>query len=110
MTLQPLERFPLDAAILFSDILTIPDAMAGLDFQVGEGPKFAHPVRTEADVAKLAVPDIEETLGYVTGAVREIRRALTDSRQRVPLIGFRAARGRSRATWSKAAGRTISAR
>ncbi|MBZ4242141.1 uroporphyrinogen decarboxylase, partial [Mycobacterium tuberculosis] len=51
VTLQPLERFPLDAAILFSDILTIPDAMGlGLDFQVGEGPKFAHPVRTEADV------------------------------------------------------------
>nr|WP_230940129.1 uroporphyrinogen decarboxylase [Burkholderia pseudomultivorans] len=91
VTLQPLERFPLDAAILFSDILTIPDAMGlGLDFQVGEGPKFAHPVRTEADVAKLAVPDIEATLGYVTGAVREIRRALTDGqgRQRVPLIGF----------------------
>jgi len=91
VTLQPLDRFPLDAAILFSDILTIPDAMGlGLDFQAGEGPKFAHPVRTEADVAKLAVPDIDETLGYVTGAVREIRRALTDGqgRQRVPLIGF----------------------
>jgi uroporphyrinogen decarboxylase len=91
VTLQPLERFPLDAAILFSDILTIPDAMGlGLSFQQGEGPKFAHPVRTEADVAKLAVPDIGATLGYVTDAVREIRRALTDAqgRQRVPLIGF----------------------
>jgi uroporphyrinogen decarboxylase len=91
VTLQPLERFPLDAAILFSDILTIPDAMGlGLDFQAGEGPKFAHPVRTEADVAKLAVPDIDATLGYVTDAVREIRRALIDGqgRQRVPLIGF----------------------
>lgn len=91
VTLQPLERFPLDAAILFSDILTIPDAMGlGLDFAAGEGPKFAHPVRTEADVAKLAVPDIGATLGYVTDAVREIRRALTDGegRQRVPLIGF----------------------
>lgn len=91
VTLQPLDRFPLDAAILFSDILTIPDAMGlGLDFQAGEGPKFAHPVRTEADVAKLAVPDIGATLGYVTDAVREIRRALTDGqgRQRVPLIGF----------------------
>ncbi len=91
VTLQPLERYPLDAAILFSDILTIPDAMGlGLDFLAGEGPKFAHPVRTEADVARLAVPDIESTLGYVTAAVREIRRALTDGqgRQRVPLIGF----------------------
>jgi uroporphyrinogen decarboxylase len=91
VTLQPLERYPLDAAILFSDILTIPDAMGlGLSFQAGEGPKFAHPVRTEADVARLAVPDIDATLGYVTDAVRAIRRALTDGegRQRVPLIGF----------------------
>ncbi len=91
VTLQPLERYALDAAILFSDILTIPDAMGlGLDFAAGEGPKFARPVRTEADVAKLAVPDIGATLGYVTDAVREIRRALTDGqdRQRVPLIGF----------------------
>ncbi|WP_206999964.1 uroporphyrinogen decarboxylase [Trinickia mobilis] len=91
VTLQPLERYPLDAAILFSDILTIPDAMGlGLDFAAGEGPKFARPVRTEADIAKLAVPDIEATLSYVTDAVREIRRALTDAegRQRVPLIGF----------------------
>lgn len=91
VTLQPLERYPLDAAILFSDILTIPDAMGlGLSFQAGEGPKFAHPVRSEEDVAKLAVPDIGATLGYVTDAVREIRRALTDAqgRQRVPLIGF----------------------
>lgn len=91
VTLQPLERYPLDAAILFSDILTVPDAMGlGLEFVTGEGPQFAHPVRSEADVAKLAVPDIEATLGYVTDAVREIRRALTDGqgRQRVPLIGF----------------------
>ncbi|KAF1014365.1 MAG: uroporphyrinogen decarboxylase [Burkholderia sp.] len=91
VTLQPLERYPLDAAILFSDILTIPDAMGlGLEFQVGEGPKFANPVRTEADVTRLAVPDIAATLGYVTDAVREIRRALTDAQgcQRVPLIGF----------------------
>jgi uroporphyrinogen decarboxylase len=91
VTLQPLERYPLDAAILFSDILTIPDAMGlGLEFVAGEGPQFARPVRTEADVARLAVPDIEAALGYVTGAVREIRRALTDAqgRQRVPLIGF----------------------
>nr|WP_241018310.1 uroporphyrinogen decarboxylase [Paraburkholderia sp. Tr-20389] len=91
VTLQPLERYPLDAAILFSDILTIPDAMGlGLDFQVGEGPKFARPVRTEDDVARLAVPDIDATLRYVTDAVRQIRTALTDAqgRQRVPLIGF----------------------
>jgi uroporphyrinogen decarboxylase len=91
VTLQPLERYPLDAAILFSDILTVPDAMGlGLSFAAGEGPRFARPVRNEADVAKLAVPDIGATLGYVTDAVREIRRALTDGqgRQRVPLIGF----------------------
>nr|WP_217283282.1 uroporphyrinogen decarboxylase [Paraburkholderia sp. NMBU_R16] len=91
VTLQPLERYPLDAAILFSDILTVPDAMGlGLSFAAGEGPRFARPVRDEADVARLTVPDIEATLGYVTDAVREIRRALTDAqgRQRVPLIGF----------------------
>lgn len=91
VTLQPLDRYPLDAAILFSDILTVPDAMGlGLDFAVGEGPKFARPVRTEEDVAKLAVPDIDSTLRYVTDAVRQIRRALIDAhgRQRVPLIGF----------------------
>src|SRR5580698_8405891 len=91
VTLQPLDRYPLDAAILFSDILTVPDAMGlGLEFVAGEGPKFAHPVRTEADVARLAVPDIDATLRYVADAVREIRKALTDAqgRQRVPLIGF----------------------
>jgi uroporphyrinogen decarboxylase len=91
VTLQPLERYPLDAAILFSDILTVPDAMGlGLEFVAGEGPKFARPVRTEADVARLAVPDIDATLRYVADAVREIRKALTDAqgRQRVPLIGF----------------------
>ncbi|MGF7190174.1 uroporphyrinogen decarboxylase [Robbsia andropogonis] len=91
VTLQPLERYPLDAAILFSDILTIPDAMGlGLAFTQGEGPQFARPVRTEADVAALYVPDIDETLGYVTGAVSSIRKALVDGqgRQRVPLIGF----------------------
>ncbi|MGI4813342.1 MAG: uroporphyrinogen decarboxylase [Janthinobacterium lividum] len=91
VTLQPLERFPLDAAILFSDILTIPDAMGlGLSFVEGEGPRFARPIRDESDVAKLRVPDIGETLGYVTAAVSEIRRALTrgDGVQRVPLIGF----------------------
>ncbi len=86
VTLQPLERFPLDAAILFSDILTIPDAMGlGLHFVEGEGPKFAHPLRSAADIARLGVPDPEGELRYVTDAVRLIRRELHD---RVPLIGF----------------------
>ena len=86
VTLQPLDRFPLDAAILFSDILTVPDAMGlGLYFAEGEGPKFERPVRAEADVAKLAVPDPGAELKYVTDAVAEIRRALAG---RVPLIGF----------------------
>lgn len=86
VTLQPLERFELDAAILFSDILTIPDAMGlGLYFETGEGPKFHKPVRTEADVAALPVPDPEADLGYVMSAVRTIRSALAG---RVPLIGF----------------------
>lgn len=91
VTLQPLERYPLDCAILFSDILTVPDAMGlELSFAAGEGPRFAHPVRTEDDVARLRVPDVEGTLGYVLDAVKSIRRALTDGqgRQRVPLIGF----------------------
>ena len=86
VTLQPLERFPLDAAILFSDILTVPDAMGlGLYFVEGEGPKFERTVRDEAAVAKLAVPDVGSTLRYVTDAVTRIRRALDG---RVPLIGF----------------------
>jgi uroporphyrinogen decarboxylase len=85
VTLQPLERFPIDAAILFSDILTIPDAMGlGLSFALGEGPKFAHNVRDEAAVAKLAVPDMDK-LRYVFDAVTSIRKALNG---RVPLIGF----------------------
>jgi uroporphyrinogen decarboxylase len=85
VTLQPLDRYPLDAAILFSDILTVPDAMGlGLDFAAGEGPRFAHPVRDEQAVARLAVPDMEQ-LRYVFDAVRSIRRALHG---RVPLIGF----------------------
>ena len=86
VTLQPLARFPLDAAILFSDILTIPDAM-GLELSVheGEGPKLAHPVRSLSDIEKLAVPDPETELRYVMDAVRLIRRELND---RVPLIGF----------------------
>lgn len=86
VTLQPLDRYPLDAAILFSDILTIPDAMGlGLYFTEGEGPRFKKPVRTAADVAALAVPDPEIELRYVMDAVRVIRRALHG---RVPLIGF----------------------
>jgi uroporphyrinogen decarboxylase len=85
VTLQPLERFPLDAAILFSDILTVPDAMGlGLRFTAGEGPSFERPVRDEAAVAALQVPDMER-LRYVFDAVASIRRALHG---RVPLIGF----------------------
>jgi len=86
VTLQPLDRFELDAAILFSDILTVPDAMGlGLYFVEGEGPKFERPVRSAADVARLAVPDIGTELRYVTDAVSLIRRELDG---RVPLIGF----------------------
>jgi len=86
VTLQPLARFDLDAAILFSDILTIPDAMGlGLYFVEGEGPKFERPVRDAAAIAKLAVPDMEDELGYVMDAVRLIRRELDGN---VPLIGF----------------------
>lgn len=86
VTLQPLDRFPLDAAILFSDILTVPDAMGlGLYFEEGEGPRFRTPVRTEADVRALGVPDPEGELRYVMDAVRLIRRELHG---RVPLIGF----------------------
>jgi uroporphyrinogen decarboxylase len=89
VTLQPLERYPLDAAILFSDILTVPDAMGlGLSFAQGEGPRFASPVRDEAAVAKLEVPDMAK-LQYVFDAVSSIRKALTqDGKGRVPLIGF----------------------
>ena len=86
VTLQPLQRFRLDAAILFSDILTIPDAMGlGLWFAAGEGPKFERPVRTVADIDKLPVPDVADKLGYVFDAVALIRRELDG---RVPLIGF----------------------
>ncbi|MCC8363993.1 uroporphyrinogen decarboxylase [Lysobacter sp. A6] len=86
VTLQPLARFDLDAAILFSDILTVPDAMGlGLYFVEGEGPKFEHPVRSAAEIAKLAVPDMATELRYVMDAVSVIRRELDG---RVPLIGF----------------------
>jgi uroporphyrinogen decarboxylase len=85
VTLQPLARFPLDAAILFSDILTVPDAMGlGLYFEEGEGPKFERPLREERDILALSVPDPGK-LRYVTDAVAEIRRTLAG---RVPLIGF----------------------
>jgi len=89
VTLQPLDRYPLDAAILFSDILTIPDAMGlGLQFTTGEGPSFQHPLRTEEDVKKLRTADMNQ-LRYVFDAVSEIRKALIqDGKQRVPLIGF----------------------
>lgn len=85
VTLQPLRRFDLDAAILFSDILTVPHAMGlGLDFVHGEGPQFAHPIKDEADVKRLAVPDMAK-LQYVFDAVNLIRRELDG---KVPLIGF----------------------
>ncbi|MCP5158678.1 MAG: uroporphyrinogen decarboxylase [Gammaproteobacteria bacterium] len=86
VTLQPLARFPLDAAILFSDILTVPDAMGlGLSFSEGEGPQFARPVRSSADIEQLSVPDPEVELRYVMDAVRLIRQELHGQ---VPLIGF----------------------
>ena len=85
VTLQPLDRYPLDAAILFSDILTIPDAMGlGLSFAEGEGPRFARTTRDETSIRALAVPDMAK-LRYVFDAVMEIKRAL---KGRVPLIGF----------------------
>ena len=85
VTLQPLARYPLDAAILFSDILTVPDAMGlGLSFAQGEGPRFANPVRDEAAVGQLHVPDMNK-LRYVFDAVTSIRKALSGQ---VPLIGF----------------------
>jgi uroporphyrinogen decarboxylase len=86
VTLQPIDRYPLDAAILFSDILTIPHAMnLGLEFEAGEGPTFARPVRTAADIDKLPIPDPGRELKYVVDAVALIRREL---KGRVPLIGF----------------------
>ena len=86
VTLQPLARYDLDAAILFSDILTVPDAMGlGLYFAEGEGPRFERPLREEWAINNLTAPDPYEHLGYVMDAVSEIRRALDNS---VPLIGF----------------------
>lgn len=86
VTLQPLARYDLDAAILFSDILTVPDAMGlGLYFVEGEGPKFERPLREEWEIRNLSAPDPGVELRYVMDAVAEIRRALGNS---VPLIGF----------------------
>jgi len=86
VTMQPLRRYRLDAAILFSDILTVPDAMGlGLYFETGEGPKFERPVRTADAINALRVPNVEKELGYVFEAVRTIRRELDG---KVPLIGF----------------------
>jgi len=86
VTIQPLDRYPLDAAILFSDILTIPDAMGlELRFAEGEGPIFDKPIKTQADVDRLFVPDMGSDLGYVMNAVSTIRKELNG---RVPLIGF----------------------
>mgnify|MGYP000353591864 FL=1 len=86
VTLQPLRRFDLDAAILFSDILTIPDAMGlGLYFEEGEGPKFKSTIQSAADIAKLGVPDPHGELSYVIDAVSLIRKELNGD---VPLIGF----------------------
>lgn len=86
VTMQPLRRYKLDAAILFSDILTIPDAMGlGLYFITGEGPKFRSPVQTAAAIKDLKVPDVEGKLSYVFDAVRTIRHELNGD---VPLIGF----------------------
>lgn len=86
VTLQPLRRYELDAAILFSDILTIPDAMGlGLTFGAGEGPKFDRPIETKSAVENLPIPDPEQELQYVMNAVRTIRRELNGE---VPLIGF----------------------
>jgi uroporphyrinogen decarboxylase len=86
VTMQPLRRYKLDAAILFSDILTVPDAMGlGLHFIAGEGPKFKEPVQSVDAIRNLRVPDVEQKLGYVFEAVRTIRRELNGE---VPLIGF----------------------
>ncbi|HLF31084.1 MAG TPA: uroporphyrinogen decarboxylase [Xanthomonadales bacterium] len=86
VTLQPLRRFDLDAAIVFSDILTIPDAMGlGLYFSEGEGPRFESPIRSEADIRRLHKPEVNESLAYVMNAVKLVRNELAG---RVPLIGF----------------------
>jgi len=86
VTLQPLRRYDLDAAILFSDILTIPDAMGlGLYFTEGEGPKFKHPLKTEKDIQQLTIPNTHEKLNYVLQAIQHIQKELNNT---IPLIGF----------------------
>jgi uroporphyrinogen decarboxylase len=86
VTLQPLRRYDLDASIIFSDILTIPDAMGlGLHFVTGEGPKFNKVIQSASDIANLVVPDMEQELGYVMDAIRLTRREIDG---KVPLIGF----------------------
>lgn len=86
ITMQPIERFELDAAIIFSDILTIPDAMGlGLYFETGEGPKFQNPITSTDQIKKLSAPDPEESLMYVMDAIRQTRQQL---KNKVPLIGF----------------------
>jgi uroporphyrinogen decarboxylase len=86
VTLQPLRRYPLDAAILFSDILTIPDAMGlGLYFDHAEGPKFSHPITSFSDVRNISIPDPEQELVYVMNAIRNVNRELKGD---LPLIGF----------------------
>lgn len=86
VTLQPLARFPLDAAIIFSDILTIPDAMGlGLNFKNNEGPRFSYPLRDIKSILALRVPEIESALSYVFEAIRLV---VTDLNGKVPLIGF----------------------
>ena len=101
VTLQPLERFDLDAAILFSDILTIPDAMGlGLHFVEGEGPKFSHPLSSLAEINQLTKPDVSKDLSYVSEAVSVIKKNL---KGRVPLIGFTEVHGRLLLIWLRAA-------
>lgn len=86
VTLQPLRRYPLDAAIIFSDILTIPDAMGlGLHFIENEGPKFSHPLQTVKDIMNLSIPDVEQELAYVMEAIKLTKQELHN---KVPLIGF----------------------
>jgi uroporphyrinogen decarboxylase len=86
ITLQPLKRFDLDAAIIFSDILTIPDAMGlGLYFETGEGPRFERPLQTRQSIEALTVPDMDDKLGYVMEAIRLVSRELAG---KLPLLGF----------------------
>jgi Uroporphyrinogen-III decarboxylase len=106
VTMQPLRRYPMDAAILFSDILTIPDALGlGLYFEEGEGPRFRKTVRSEADLDQLNAFVAADDLSYVMDAVTAIRRELNGS---IPLIGFLVVLGRSQLIWSRAVAARIS--